>query len=178
MTQLVVAAAIVNDLERPTHLLCAQRAYPLELKGKWELPGGKVEPNEEPAVALRREIHEELDLEIELGPQIKATWDQIDEKTREAWHQIYAEGGRYAQQVEGDFSANRPSDEGDWPLVADLRMRVWVCQLADETSMPQLRSADGGHQALKWVPWETVLDLDWLPADYPIIEAIRETCKR
>mgnify|MGYP000131391383 CR=1 FL=1 len=41
----------------------ADQAMPLQ----WELPGGKVEPGEDPAVALRRELHEELDLDAEVG---------------------------------------------------------------------------------------------------------------
>jgi len=45
---LVVGAAIVDDLLRPTILLSARRTEPPELAGGWELPGGKVEPGEHP----------------------------------------------------------------------------------------------------------------------------------
>lgn len=57
---LVVAAAIVDSLEHPTRLLAAQRSYPKDLAGKWELPGGKVEEGEDPESACLREIREEL----------------------------------------------------------------------------------------------------------------------
>ncbi len=53
---LVVGAAIVRD----GRLLAARRTTPDEAAGRWELPGGKVEPGEQPADAVVREIAEEL----------------------------------------------------------------------------------------------------------------------
>ena len=58
--QLVVAGALVDDLDDPQHLLAARRAIPASLAGRWEFPGGKVEPDETPEAALEREIAEEL----------------------------------------------------------------------------------------------------------------------
>jgi 8-oxo-dGTP diphosphatase len=53
---LVVGAAIIRD----RRLLAARRTTPPETAGRWELPGGKVEPDESPGDALVREIDEEL----------------------------------------------------------------------------------------------------------------------
>jgi 8-oxo-dGTP diphosphatase len=55
-----VVAAIIHNGDK---IFCAQRAYGF-LKGKWEFPGGKIEPGETPAEALIREIKEELDTTI------------------------------------------------------------------------------------------------------------------
>jgi 8-oxo-dGTP diphosphatase len=51
----VGAAIVVGD-----RLLAARRAVPPALAGRWELPGGRVEPGESEAEALRRECAEEL----------------------------------------------------------------------------------------------------------------------
>jgi 8-oxo-dGTP diphosphatase len=47
-------------IEREGHVLIAQRPTTKLLPLKWEFPGGKVEPGEDPAAAIIREIHEEL----------------------------------------------------------------------------------------------------------------------
>ena len=60
MPRPVVAAAIVDSLSDPTMLLTCSRAYPQELRGQFELPGGKVEDAEDPVAAPTREIAEEL----------------------------------------------------------------------------------------------------------------------
>ena len=54
--RIVVAAAV----EREGRLLAARRTRPESVAGGWELPGGKVEPGEEPSHALVRELREEL----------------------------------------------------------------------------------------------------------------------
>lgn len=58
----VVAAIILRDGQ----VFATQRGYG-EFQGWWEFPGGKIEPGESPKEALKREIHEELDAEIEVG---------------------------------------------------------------------------------------------------------------
>ena len=49
-----------------TKIFATQRGYG-ELEGGWEFPGGKIEEGETPQQALKREIMEELDTEIEVG---------------------------------------------------------------------------------------------------------------
>jgi 8-oxo-dGTP diphosphatase len=64
VTGVVVAAAILDDAGR---VLACRRSMPPELAGQWEFPGGKVEPGEDEAVALRRECREELGIEVAVG---------------------------------------------------------------------------------------------------------------
>jgi len=64
--QVVVAAAIC----RGGRLLVAQRAHPAEIRGLWELPGGKLEPDEQELAALGRECREELGVELEIGDRV------------------------------------------------------------------------------------------------------------
>jgi 8-oxo-dGTP diphosphatase len=59
---LVVGAAIVRD----GRVLAARRTTPPEAAGRWEFPGGKVDPGESPEEALVREVAEELGCEIEV----------------------------------------------------------------------------------------------------------------
>src|SRR5690554_106759 len=73
--RLVVAAAVVDDVTAPTHLLAARRSAPSDLAGQWELPGGKVEPGEDPAAALHREISEELGVTLTLGRAVPGPLD-------------------------------------------------------------------------------------------------------
>ena len=52
----VVGAAVLRD----GRVLAARRTAPAAAAGRWEFPGGKVEPGETPAAALVREVGEEL----------------------------------------------------------------------------------------------------------------------
>ncbi len=59
----VVAAVI----ERDGRILICQRKRGSRHALKWEFPGGKVEPGEDSAAALARELREELGIEAEIG---------------------------------------------------------------------------------------------------------------
>ncbi|QRY61220.1 (deoxy)nucleoside triphosphate pyrophosphohydrolase [Gordonia sp. PDNC005] len=65
---LVVAGAVFAN----GRLLLAQRSYPPELAGLWELPGGKVESGETRAGALVRELCEELNVAVSVGEELDA----------------------------------------------------------------------------------------------------------
>lgn len=59
----VVCALIEND---KGEVFCCKRGPGRPLAGYWEFPGGKIETDENPQDALKREIKEELKSEIEI----------------------------------------------------------------------------------------------------------------
>ena len=64
MKTIHVVAAVIRDGEG--RIFATQRGYG-PYKDGWEFPGGKIEPGETPEEALKREIREELDAEIEVA---------------------------------------------------------------------------------------------------------------
>lgn len=62
MKKLEVVAAIIKENEK---YFATQRGYG-EFKGWWEFPGGKIENGESKEEVLKREIREELAIEIEI----------------------------------------------------------------------------------------------------------------
>ena len=68
MKQIEVVAAIIFDEQG--RIFATQRGYG-DWKDWWEFPGGKIEAGETPQQALKREIHEELDAEIEVGELLR-----------------------------------------------------------------------------------------------------------
>lgn len=94
--RLVVAAAIVDDLDRPARLLAARRSRPEHLVGRWEFPGGKVDPGETPVEGLHRELMEELGVRVELGEELPGpddgAWIITDRHVLRLWLAVVSDG--------------------------------------------------------------------------------------
>ena len=78
----VVVGGAICDQGR---LLAARRTAPPALAGRWELPGGKVEPGETPDVALVRELREELGIEVEAVERVPGEWTVKDGLVLHIW---------------------------------------------------------------------------------------------
>ena len=66
MPLIIVGAAIIAD----GRVLACERAEPPEMAGRWEFPGGKVEPGEGEVDALVRECDEELGVQVDVGDRV------------------------------------------------------------------------------------------------------------
>jgi 8-oxo-dGTP diphosphatase len=76
-TSVWVAAGVV--IEDRTVLL-SQRRSGTHLAGAWEFPGGKVEAGEDPRETARRELREELSIEVVVGEILDVAYHVYDDK--------------------------------------------------------------------------------------------------
>jgi 8-oxo-dGTP diphosphatase len=98
----VVVAVIENDCGE---VLIAKRPDHLHLGGLWEFPGGKVEIGESVIAALRREIREEIDLDIHSAePLLKIPFSYPEKNVLlDVWRVTHFSGvprGCEAQQIQ------------------------------------------------------------------------------
>lgn len=113
------------------NVLAARRPEGKSLGGLWEFPGGKVESGEEPEDALRREIHEELSLELGALKPLKAV-------------------------------------EHKYPF-GMIRLLPYIAR-CEERPLLVLRE----HTALRWLAAEETREIEWAPADLPVLESLKE----
>jgi len=119
----VVAGAIIRDAT----VLLARRRWPLALAGQWELPGGAVEPGEEPAEALRRELTEELGVRTHIGARLGSDVPLPDGRVLRAYHVTLRSGDPQARE----HSALRWVRADDlWSLDMVANDRGWRPELA------------------------------------------------
>jgi 8-oxo-dGTP diphosphatase len=118
----VVGAAVVDSLEHPTVLLSARRTEPAELAGGWEFPGGKVDPGEQDDEALRRELREELGIEIVLGERITGPLPD----GRWPLGERYVMGMWWAVVASGDPAPLEDHDAVRWLARAELWDVPWL----------------------------------------------------
>lgn len=127
--RVVVGAAIV----RAGRLLAQQRGYPDYLAGRWELPGGRVEPGETEADALIRECLEELGVQVRVGDRVGP---DIPLPDAGAVLRIYA-----ATMVDGVSPTPREHRSVRWITKDEVATLDWL--EADRVLVPHLRDLLG-----------------------------------
>jgi 8-oxo-dGTP diphosphatase len=126
----VVGAAIVED----GRVFLARRGPGMSMPGKWEFPGGKVEPGEEPRAALAREVAEELGVEIEVL-DLLGRGESVHDGRRielDVWR---------ARRVAGEPALGE-HDRAGWFAAAEIFALDWPA--ADLPILPALARALGG----------------------------------
>lgn len=119
--RLVVAAAILDDLAHPRRVLAGRRTAPAAVAGRWELPGGKVEWDEDPEAALRREIGEELAVTVRLGPELVPptgeAWPLSARLRMRVWLAVLADG---------EVSGSTDHDQLRWLARSEIGSVDWL----------------------------------------------------
>lgn len=83
-----VAVGLVIDSSGK--ILIGQRLSPLQFKGKWEFPGGKIEPFESTADALKRELKEETGLDVRNSiPYMLFTYEYPQQTVELRFRKVY-----------------------------------------------------------------------------------------
>jgi|SRR5690554_389236 len=75
-----VVCAIIHKQNK---ILAVQRSEKMTLPLKWEFPGGKIEPDESEVECIKREIEEELNIEIEVGQRLTPSYHEYSNFTIE-----------------------------------------------------------------------------------------------
>ena len=122
-----VLVGLIGD-ERGRWLVNQRRAG-THMAGLWEFPGGKSQPGEAPFAALRRELDEELGIDVqdaeawfELTHDYPDTHVQLDIwRVRRFTGEVTAREGQVLRWVTIDEFAALPLLPADWPIVERLQ---------------------------------------------------------
>jgi len=128
MAPLVVVAAVI---ERDDCFLVTRRQAGVHLAGMWEFPGGKIDPAETHEQALRREMVEELDTDVDVHELVFHTEHAYPEKTVALYFYRCALTG-----------TPRPLLGQEMRWVPRRELRALRFPAADEALITQLISAD------------------------------------
>ena len=129
MSSLPIIRVVCALIERDGHVLMAQRPAHKHLGGKWEFPGGKIEPGETDETALHRELREELACTVELVRQLAPhthAYDTITVTLRPFVVRL-ADGSGEPQSIEHSALRWVPADQlttldlpaADLPIIAE-----------------------------------------------------------
>lgn len=152
----VAAGALFDDKGR---VLVAQRPAGKHMAGRWEFPGGKLGPGEPPLDGLRRELAEELGVELGAArPLIRLHHDYVDRRVLlDVWRVIDYRGtpqgldGQALDWVLPDALPGINLLPADRPITTALRLPEVARALTGRATLEQ--AAKGGEpETLLWSP--------------------------
>lgn len=108
MTIRVTAAIIIHD----NRVVVARRAPGEKLAGKWEFPGGKIEPGETPEKCLARELAEEFSIQARVGEFVASSTCHYDHDSIELL-------AYRVEHIAGDIRLS-VHDQLAWVLLSEL----------------------------------------------------------
>jgi 8-oxo-dGTP diphosphatase len=125
-----VVVGLIGDAAGRWLVNCRPAGTPLA--GSWEFPGGKRQAGEAALAALKRELDEELGIEVlEAEPVLALVHDYPDKRVRlDVWHvrryrgQVTAREGQPLRWVTVGECRELELLEADWPIVE--RLRLWA----------------------------------------------------
>ncbi|THA25660.1 (deoxy)nucleoside triphosphate pyrophosphohydrolase [Streptomyces sp. RKND-216] len=126
--RVVVGAALCSD----GRFLAARRTSPAAVAGRWEFPGGKVEPGETEQAALIRELHEELGVEATVTARIPGAWPVREDLILHIWLARLTSGTPQPLQDHDALRWLTPAESLTLPwLPQDLPAVHWLTEHAD-----------------------------------------------
>jgi mutator protein MutT len=127
MPPLIVVAAVVEENDA---FLVTRRPDGVHLAGLWEFPGGKIGPSESHADALRREMKEELDADVDVGSLVFETTHAYAERSVSLYfyrcvlrgepRPLLGQEMRWVRRSELASLGFPPADEGLIRMLGDL----------------------------------------------------------
>jgi 8-oxo-dGTP diphosphatase len=126
--RLRVVAAALFDAER--RVLIAERPAGKHMAGWWEFPGGKVAAGETDAAALKRELREELGVEVRPDYEVMQLQHDYPDRVVDLvlWHATLEGGapqgldGQQLKWVECQTLGNQRLLPADQPFIAALQL--------------------------------------------------------
>ncbi|HOW16857.1 MAG TPA: (deoxy)nucleoside triphosphate pyrophosphohydrolase [bacterium] len=110
-------------------ILIAQRGSGMHFEGFWEFPGGKIELGEDPKNALKREIKEELELDINVEEKVHSWAYNYDFGTINfTAYRASIKGGELKTLEHMATAWVEPSELKNYKMVpADLELAELIC---------------------------------------------------
>jgi 8-oxo-dGTP diphosphatase len=106
-------------VERDGAVFAARRNPDRSAGGLWEFPGGKIEPGESPEKALRRELQEELNVSVSVGPFVDRSLSDVGS--------VQIELSCYVAEFEGnDPVSSSDHDAMQWVPLTELSSLHWA----------------------------------------------------